>query len=37
VALKRCVYPVEEVAAALAEAGLPQIYSEMYRQGRKLN
>jgi predicted phosphodiesterase len=35
--LARCAYDIEEVAAELSAAGLPDIYQEMYRRGRKLN
>ena len=35
--LHRIPYPVEEVVSALQHQHLPQIYSEMFRQGRKLN
>lgn len=34
---RRCAYAVEEVAAKLQQAGLPEMYQEMFRQGRKLN
>jgi len=37
VKLYRCGYAVEEVVTELARAGLPKIYAEMYRKGRKLN
>lgn len=33
----RFAYDVEAVAQALAEAGLPEIYARMFREGRKLN
>ena len=33
----RIPYPVEEVVAALRQQHLPEIYSDMFRQGRKLN
>jgi hypothetical protein len=35
--LHRIPYPVEEVVSALQHQHLPEIYSEMFRQGRKLN
>lgn len=34
---RRCPYDAELVAQELAKAGLPEIYAEMFRQGRKLN
>jgi putative phosphoesterase len=34
---RRCAYKVEEVVAGLRQAGLPEIYADMFRQGRKLN
>lgn len=34
---RRCAYDAELVAQGLAQAGLPEIYAEMFRQGRKLN
>ena len=37
VQLYRCDYAIEEVIAKLASEGLPDIYAEMYRQGKKLN
>ncbi len=37
VQLCRCAYDVEKVVARLKETGLPDIYAEMYRQGKKLN
>jgi len=33
----RFAYDVEAVAQALADAGLPEIYARMFREGRKLN
>lgn len=33
----RFAFDVEAVAQALAEAGLPEIYARMFREGRKLN
>lgn len=33
----RIAYPVEEVVAALRQQHLPEIYVDMFRQGRKLN
>lgn len=33
----RIRYPVEEVATSLEKNGLPELYAEMYRIGRKLN
>lgn len=33
----RIPYPVEEVAASLRTNGLPDLYAEMYRTGKKLN
>lgn len=33
----RIPYPVEEVAESLKRNGLPDLYAEMYRAGRKLN
>lgn len=33
----RIPYPVEEVIAGIRKAGLPEIYCQMYRQGKKLN
>lgn len=33
----RIPYPVEEVAASLKTNGLPDLYAEMYRTGKKLN
>lgn len=33
----RIPYPVEEVATSLKKNGLPDLYAEMYRAGRKLN
>ena len=35
--LHRITYPVEEVVTALQQQHLPEIYTEMFRQGRKLN
>ncbi len=35
--LHRIPYPVEEVVTALQQQHLPEIYTEMFRQGRKLN
>lgn len=35
--LHRIPYPVEEVVTALQQQHLPGIYSDMFRQGRKLN
>ena len=35
--LHRIPYPVEEVVSALRRHQLPEIYSDMFRQGRKLN
>jgi hypothetical protein len=37
VTFRRCAYAVEEVVAKLQQAGLPEIYGTMFRQGRKLN
>lgn len=37
VALHRIPYPVEEVVTVLRQHHLPEIYTEMFRQGRKLN
>jgi putative phosphoesterase len=37
VSFHRCAYAVEEVVAGLREAALPEVYVEMFRQGRKLN
>jgi putative phosphoesterase len=37
VELIRRPYPVEEVVDSLKENGLPEIYAEMYRSGKKLN
>jgi putative phosphoesterase len=37
VSLHRIPYPVEEVVAALQQQHLPEIYTDMFRQGRKLN
>ncbi|MEE4314738.1 MAG: metallophosphoesterase family protein [Desulfofustis sp.] len=37
VELHRIAYPVETVVAELRRLRLPQIYQQMYRQGRKLN
>ncbi len=34
---RRCAYDAELVAQGLAQAGLPEIYAEMFLQGRKLN
>jgi putative phosphoesterase len=33
----RVSYPVEDVAASLRKNGLPDLYAEMYRTGKKLN
>lgn len=33
----RVPYPVEEVATSLKKNGLPDLYAEMYRAGKKLN
>jgi predicted phosphodiesterase len=35
--LKRCDYDIEAVVTELANEGLPHIYAEMYRKGKKLN
>ncbi len=35
--LYRCDYDIEQVVAGLEDAGLPDIYADMYRMGRKLN
>ncbi len=35
--LHRCDYDIDKVVSGLKSAGLPDIYAEMYRQGRKLN
>jgi putative phosphoesterase len=35
--LHRIAYPVEEVVTVLQQQHLPEIYTEMFRQGRKLN
>jgi putative phosphoesterase len=35
--LHRIPYPVEEVAIAIRQQHLPEIYTDMFRQGRKLN
>lgn len=37
VELHRISYPVEEVVTVLRQQQLPEIYSDMFRQGRKLN
>jgi putative phosphoesterase len=37
VSLHRIPYPVEEVVSALQQHHLPEIYTDMFRQGRKLN
>jgi putative phosphoesterase len=37
VTLHRCPYDVDAVVAALDQQGLPAIYAEMFRTGRKLN
>ncbi|MGI6657383.1 MAG: metallophosphoesterase family protein [Desulfobulbus sp.] len=37
VTLHRCPYDVEAVVTALDQQGLPAIYAEMFRTGRKLN
>jgi putative phosphoesterase len=37
VSLHRIPYPVEEVVTALQQQHLPEIYTDMFRQGRKLN
>ncbi len=37
VQLHRISYPVEEVVEALRRHNLPEIYADMFRQGRKLN
>ncbi|MFH2122673.1 MAG: metallophosphoesterase family protein [Pseudomonadota bacterium] len=37
VSLHRIPYPVEVVVAALQQHHLPEIYTDMFRQGRKLN
>ncbi|MHB8810442.1 MAG: metallophosphoesterase family protein [Desulfobulbaceae bacterium] len=37
VRLHRCPYPVDQIIAGLRANGLPAVYEEMYRIGRKLN
>ncbi|MBU4236497.1 MAG: metallophosphatase family protein [Proteobacteria bacterium] len=37
VSLQRIPYPVEDVVTALRQQHLPEIYTDMFRQGRKLN
>jgi len=37
VALHRIPYPVEEVITVLRQHHMPEIYTDMFRQGRKLN
>lgn len=37
VSLHRIPYPVEDVVTALQQQHLPEIYTDMFRQGRKLN
>jgi len=37
VQLSRCNYDIEAVVTELASEGLPNIYAEMYRKGKKLN
>jgi len=37
VQLYRCDYDIEAVVTELANEGLPNIYAEMYRKGKKLN
>ncbi len=37
VAFRRCSYDIEQVVDSLNREGLPKIYADMYRQGRKLN
>ncbi|MEN8188894.1 MAG: metallophosphoesterase, partial [Thermodesulfobacteriota bacterium] len=35
--LRRIAYSIEKTMAGLKKSGLPEIYCEMYRLGRKLN